>query len=721
MYIDYSINNATCANNNGFIIINSIQLEPKEISKYGANYSIEWSNNISLNQISKNNLFVKNLTPDNYSFRIFGNGNFSDWKNLTIDGQSAPQITNLKTIKQCDGTYDIQFQINGGLSPYIISVDNKIFQSDVVDIELQNIPQTATNVVTVQDANGCFCEIKFLENILIPIIQFSLLDQKAPLIYDDKLESIKFAIYHYNIDNYIIHFINKNDNEITCSIRSDESKYIYEVSNNTTYFLLDQLYPGDYDVQVLDDMGCVKHSETIRLFNRSPLSINLNIVDDSAIGTSFNCSLLPILDSLLIPINLIDNDSDVQFFVKNLKTQSNIHLYINNVKYVQTVLDHSIYINNKEYVNLLEFENHKYFYIKISNGINLEKNVSIFTDTIEIDLNGNRKIIFAGISQIQQNISLVRKYLISSSNNRTTLQKSEHINLYNEKQTISATILSNQALYNQYNIGSVSCLSLNIDDNLFKFINEHFDLSCYPTDQTIHTGSIAINVSNYTSENYFIEYFYINPKTQSLNNIYLNNKKLNANRATFLPSGTYIIKLKEKNNNKIIFINGIDYNAHYASAKQQILDSKIPFEFDYGDVLVNIFDINQPLQEYGNIPGIEQEIQLTKQNISNNFTIQSFEEINLASENCHNSLSVIIQPASTPCCITGPNNFNYIIDKQTKFTNIAPGVYNITGSVEYLDKNCLSQTTKTINIGKNSQENITIIFDSYFNKYLIGK
>lgn len=717
MHIDFSINNPTCSDNNGSIIIDAIVFNNQEFSIYSSNYTIEWSNNIPIYNIGSNNLVVKNLDAGNYAFRIYGNGRYSEWKDIILTKSEPLQILNI------DQSYDdmnlrtINIQFSGGVAPYVVSY-NKYHIS--TDINQASIPVTedSSGIITITDANNCLIKSDNIIHINFPIVNFNLIEQKAPLIYDDTLESIKFSVFYHNITDYTIKIISSDNQELII-----DSTYKYLQDHNIDYYELKSLlYPGKHTIEIYDNHNHLVYYKNIQLLNRNPLKANIDIVNDAAIGSSFICPVMPILDSILIPYDLVKNDEDIWHFISNIYTNLIIEIYINNVKYVQKIINYSHIADKKnkdsvEWLKLSDNNSEWFFCIQVSNGLNLNNNPTHLTDTITLKVQDKFYLIQQGLSNtLSQNISLIRKNLIISSSNKVSLQTCRNIALVSDT-TTNCEILNNKNLYNEYSVGSVSSIGLkDYNMSILKILNNYSNnLSCYSLDNIINTGSISVNVPNYSQDKYTITYKYVGA-TNQLENLYCNNKILNANRASFLRSGTYILDILDQDGNKIKYINNQDYDAHYQAASEQAKASNIPF--NYGQILINILNSTSDEQD---IPGIEQTIVVKPLNIIPKFSIQRTNIIEVSSENLTNSLEIIIQPANTPCIIKGPNNFHATLSTQTKFIKLPIGVYTVCGEENFLYKNYLSQNSKDIVIGPNSKEHITVLFNSYFNKCIIGK
>lgn len=730
MHIDYTIKNLTCYNyNNGNIIINTIFLTKEEIKHYGSKYSIEWSKNIDFTNISNTNKSVKNLSAGIYKFRVCGNGNYGEWQTVELSQPDELKIIAINNENIYNNEKNIKIKFTGGKLPYIITYGQHLLKTEESEILLK-INFSTEDYIKITDSNNCQVQSSEKIKTLLPKINFYFNDQKPPLIYDDVLQSVKFNIYHDDISFYTVKL---ESSDHTIEIDSDKTDLITKRETNFDYYELKSLlYPGNYLLNILDNNDHILYSTELTLFNSIKPQVNISIIDDTNINNIFSSAILPILDTILIPYNLVNNDNDIWNFVCRLAKHPSLDLYINNIKYSQKVLLYSYIpdLKNKDSIHWLKLSDDTedwFFYIQISNGINLEKITNCLTDTITLSIKDKQNIILPGFfpDTLSQNISLIRKNLIISSANKISLEQANTLVIENEsKESIIAQIASNIQIVNKYVLGSSSLIKLeNYNKKILQFINDYTkSLVCYSLEHISHNGSISIGLPYYSSEIYTINYEYLDLKTKTLKYIYQNNKILNFNKASSLPSGIYIITINDIYNNKIKEINDKPYDDHYEAALSQLKELNIePSIFDYGKILININDSSDISSYMSNIPGIE-TIKVKQQNIINpKITISNIlEEIKVSDNNLDNSLNIIMQPAHTPCIINGPNNFVQSFDDKTQFIQLPVGVYTISGDESFLNKTYLTQNTKKIHIGPHSKETLVIMFDSYKNKCIIG-
>lgn len=273
----------------------------------------------------------------------------------------------------------------------------------------------------------------------------------------------------------------------------------------------------------------------------------------------------------------------------------------------------------------------------------------------------------------------------------------------------------------------------------FNNFSNYNSIYIYNLDSIIYNGSInifingndTIRIDNTLVENtYSIEYYYFNKLSDKLQVFVQNNNAIKDTTSIQNIEGGYvIIRIKDINNNipKILNFNGltVNYDNHFTQAKQiiQLINNSIVESFQYGDIIVYMpYRDEETIDTPSVIPSAAPLVvdleavtfNPSPQNTENTITIKQTQDLSNTS-----SLIVRIFPKNAKCVLYGPYNYILNFDQDINLVNILPGTYTILGDYAYLNSNQLYQNENKILIEKNTNQNISIIFQSYFNDIFI--
>lgn len=779
MDIEYnSINNLCFSDSNGIIDITVINLTEPESLLFGS-YTIEWFGDLTNTILSNNKRTLSNLKNGTYSFRLVNLENPNITSNLTTINITSPNQLFIKNIYSsqfsCGNNGFIQIFISGGQSPYTYTLNGVSNTISANNYKFENLNPGIYNL-NIIDANGCSVSSSGIE-LLESIINLNIDQIISPKQLND-VGGMSFSIT--GSGPFGMTFESRNSQDII-NIDKFDTTYLKSISNSTYNYIVNNLYPGDYNLTITDKNNCVNNFE-IDIPNIDPIVVNINVSTDTTQNIFTINNTIPIFDTLLIPYKFIVNNTKEWQAIKEYNLKNYLSISINGQIYqfliARTMLNKYCLDDNKiEVLRLGNTDKDWFFYLQLAPSINLNDNPEFMNSKIELKTSDSTIPITLGLNDHQQldnnNLSLIRgsfivsglvdsqfkngeKCYISTSDQISDINQYDfmvkdiniatHRNLYsvglvtiinfleNFKTLISTVslhqnfcdlnILDYQYLLNIKNL-LITLNNFNNNNNIFIYnINEQGN------------GSIISSIRNQNEFYFFnetvqneiyINYSYFKEDSEKLSSLFLNNKLVeNILSVSNIRTGFYIIKIKDKFNNKpSIIINNnktIEYNIHYTEAKQfiQIYNSKITSLFEDGDILVYVPKTNNDsiLDKFSNIPTI------AKTNINNNsiaFIPQRQNKIIAQTNDPNNksTLNIKISPNLTKCIINGPNNYLLEIDTDTKLINMIPGVYIIVGNEEDLLAKNLEQNYNRILVDKNSDTNVIIKFESYKDKILI--
>lgn len=782
MQIDYQITHNKCfSDNKGIIEITSINFT-KEETDYFSNYTIEWSGDLSSSKLSNDHRILTYLKNGIYSFKLINNKNPSIISEVYIlEITSPPEFTivNIHASEvSCGNNGSIQIEISGGLAPYSYSIGGAATVSSDTKVKFENL-LPGTYPIIVSDHNGCSIIEKYI-HILDSSPLFTLDQFISPIKFND-YGGISFEVNGYG--PFLLEFYSNTNKENNLNIDYLDNNYQNKIDSNCYHYVVTKLYPDDYKLKIIDKYGCSTSIE-FTIPNIQPIYVNPNILADTNNFSPLNNITLPIFDTLLIPYKYIVNNTKEWEHIKKYNLKDHIFLIINDTKHKflvsNTFLNKQEIDNGKiEIVKLGNTEKDWFYCFHIAPGINLIDNQKLIDSKIYIEIGPNYKVpITLGLNRDKldsNNISLIKgsfivsgainyqfkncnkcyivfhrevtntdEYVFSISHTNMIVQRNSYlaglvttINFLNNFDFLVSSVNTNQNFCEltaeQYDyISHIKQLLLTI--NNINYINNTYIY----TKNSIDTGYLSLNIKgqnefyfldNTIQNEYSIQYYYFNDKSEKLSDIVINNKlAINTLTLKNLKHGFYTIRIKDKFNNYPEYISLgnhiLSYLDHYTTVKQYMesYNKNILPLLENGDIIVYIPNtrLDPILTQIKNIPSL---ITIDQHDYATNVGALFDPKILIISQTNNSSykstLNINIFPKQTKCILSGPNNYILEITEDTKLINMTSGVYIIKGDdKDILDKN-LYQKTVRILIDNNNDNNIDIIFDSYKNMAVI--
>lgn len=742
MNINFTTKHTSCADmDDGSILINTIELTPKEIRTYGR-YVIQWSDNISDSQIHSGNLFVDNLKPDTYQFRIIGNGQTSQWHSVDIKNVSAINISNLIVFNdQCNKIASISFDINGGKPPYSVRYGRKYLINQTEKVLVEDIMPSIDDKLSITDSNGCVFDYEDSINIEFSQLSYRIEDIEPPIIHDNHPQKLNITIQNgrppFRFDIYNTAEDNKS-NLIATTVFND---------NTNIYNLADLVYPGDYIIDITDGYNCVQTTEIIHIPNNIPLSAKINYKNTDPPPAPIICDTEFIFDTLLIPFNLLINNLSLRDWVQNLVTKSEIQMSIGKQKHIQKIIQHRKHYDKfadgiLDILHLGSSSTEWYFSINIARGLDPQTD-KVFSDLIHMHVGESDYSVVPELNNDTDTIKLIRANLLTNTSNVYDFKNSDKINIYDSSDYSSFLCCAYQScsyMHNAYRPGNIfainlldnkycnSLINLNrpedfiFDTNKINEINNlkqilslisdpSKDIDIAAVSCARHNGSFSVLVTGGQNDHKLIVSRY-NKAEKTLCDVNTIMESINAINATSLHSGTYIIKVKTSDNNKLKYINNQPYDNHYVSSQSYIKNilgcSLEDLNFEYGDILVNIIENNTDLYTE-NLPGIANTETQTYTYMSKNQINTLSVPIKTVSENAQypNGLKISC-PSNIQCVVIGPDNFSHIFQGNISLINMLPGVYTIKANATISQEDQHNRISHKIYIGHNNKEYISI-------------
>lgn len=771
----YSINNNTCYNNqNGYIIISSIEFSEEEQDLYDS-YTILWSGDFDDNSIiSQDGLLATNLRNGTYSFKIASltSNAQSDPYTVEITSPSELKITEVKHSEHsCGNNGYIYVEFSGGVSPYRISIGQQTIATNENNVKFEEL-QSGEFSVFLTDANNCTYQYPLTVVIKDAFLTYKIESIESPKKYNDYAElSISvtgygpFSFRFINYDTKDSIYINNFDTKYLISTNQQNSTYIYKFTN--------LLRPGDYELVIANQYGCEQKISIITLPNIGNTTVSINSNADTSNKLPIIANPQPILDTLLVPYELIKSNSEVWKLLKTKTTKDTLQFIINkngtattyNFQIVRNLLN-KYFLNNGdiEILRLGDSDKEWFFYFYIAPSINLS-DTDLTNSTLQLKINDNIFNVTIGLDVENNldsyNLSLIMGSFILPGLGYEQFQNGNSINISfeepvsNSDYTYIINNIQKQSASNLYSVDFVTILNfleqfnilnkniniskpevfdqdytynLNIK-NLLKNINKFNNIqSIYLYNPTYisSNGSLFLSISgndifgnsydNYETNSYSIDYYFISETSQYLQSIYAgSNLVKNTNNINNIPNGFYVIRVKDKYDNipQAIKYNNIEinYEQHFLAAKKiiQAYNSSVLSYFNYGDILVNI----DPEIAIDNIPGSYVDISetLPDKSITAKFYFiqQPIDDSNIA------SLYIELLNSNITCYLYGPKNYSKKFTNSSRFTNLIPGIYTIIGDEQELKQNSLYQNEIRVILEKGYEKEVFLSFVSYNN------
>jgi len=546
---------------------------------------------------------------------------------------------------------------------------------------------------------------------------------------------------------------------ITNRIRSDDPSTYY-------YDIVDKIYPGRYVIEFTNSDGCNFVTEPQNMFNIVPISVDITSSNDYPLDLGSYTIVQPILDTLFIPYRMLVNNADLLNYISTLTEKSVIKLQVGENIYERKILGGAINCDTYSIINikLLGIKNTDWFYcLPFYQGFDLtDTEIDILNEKIYIILpNGTKIKIVTSLNNNINTIKMLKGSILTTDENTGQYVDGKKISLYfydtniNDfvQQNSSVNIVSSSTLINKYIAGSIfrinfldSChisknlrtdeienITFGCDDqqdyilayrNFLITLNDIGNASLMYSkviNNQIHSGNISQNInSEYSPLN--ITYRFYNTTNKTTSAILLNNNHIDNNSLSGLMAGTYIIRIRDEYNNRPKYINNIEYDILYSSFIDYIINelntTAANIDFQYGDILVNIFDLNIVSNPPTSIPGTENP-NVTPPEIPKDRVITTSTYNVSPNPLFTNRITIQTYPGKLKYRVTGPFGFNHIFNDKVILLQLPPGVYTIEGDAESLYSNYLYQQRKNINVNKDTDILINIEFISYKDRTLI--
>lgn len=723
--------------------------------------------------------------------------------NIPITGLSytigaASDITLLQVVKDqnvCSETGYLNVVWSGGKPPYSVFYGTSTVAVPSGSGHSAKIPVTVntTAPARVIDDAGCVVESA---DISFSFIQptFNFTSEEDPLIYNGALQEFKFNFSYgtgpFNVRLYNTLSGEKTDLELQFerydtsilervaqvgSSGFDESgNTIVTIEENTpyTYYydLKNQIFPGNYIIEFDNVDGCTyTHDSLLPASNINPLSIEVNVSNDTPFENNFYTIVQPILDTLFIPYRMLVDNTDMVSYLANLTDTSDIKLQIGDTVYERKVLYGSINCDD-EYaifnIKFLGIDNTDWYYtLYFYQGFDLNSTtIDILNEPIFLILPNGEKIKI--VTELNNNINTIKLLkgsilttdLITGQYKDGTQITLAHYNLEDgtfDNVDTRVKIASTSTLLDKYIAGSIFRInwldSCEITDDLRTDTIENIILKCNATQTNLltyrkfllelnnfnhiatmyslglgndlHLGNITVQSAS-TYEPVTFSWRYYNSETKKIGDIYYNNKKVTENNIQGLRSGSYICRAVDPYGNKPYEINNRSYEQLWSGFVDYIINTlkttPEAIDFQYGDMLINVFNNRITTGAPSNIPGTENP---TTPGDNNNTTepSQITNRTIIATPNTTytNRLVVQTQPGKISYKITGPQGFNRTFNDKVTLLQMSPGVYNIEGDETDLYNNYLYQQRKSIAINRTSNILTYLEFPSYQNSLLV--
>lgn len=660
---------------------------------------------------NENFLKIDGLSPGSYNIIVSDNNNCSTTGSSFEIFDATFLYSNESSIPPTilDGFGTLKFDITG-LGPFNLSFknldeDNKSlfinsletehisnfdFITNRYSYEIKNLLSPSTYSLTIQNNYGCVLTIDEVDILNISPLTVSLKIKEnirtqlyAPVrtlpIYDTIFIPYKFISNNSELWQYIKTL--KIQDNIIIKINEEISEFL--ITRN----MLDKCQVTNDEVEIL------------KLGNNS---------DDwffyFHIAPGLNPDIEP--DLLNSTISIVDQKNN-RFFdlVLGLSELGNIETEKTSIIRGSFILEdniHNQFVNSQyKQIGSSRMDN---VYVSVGDNTGNEENYQF--ETIN-----TKKTIFKNL------------YLL---NYVTTLNFLEKFNVLNQYVTTKQTICDSSADDYQYMINIRNLLrTMNNTQNLL-------EIYVYNLDSVDNNGSIDIVIdgndtlqlsdSTYVDNEYYINYYSIDQKSEDPQSLILNNKQLSGFRVDNIKNGYFIIRIIDiyKNKPKNILYNNtnIIYDNHFIASKKILQNfNKLIFDkFLYGDILVYVGarGENQPIIDE-NIP---RPFFIQPPTIS---TIELYQTIKQTEDVTNTSKLLVNIERNIKHWIYGPRNYIMNFAKNTLFINLLPGVYIIQGDEKDLVNNYLYQNEYRILVNENSENNIDIIFNSYQNQLFIQK
>ena len=567
-------------------------------------------------------------------------------------------------------------------------------------------------------------------------------------------------------DTSIINAVDRLSNIIT-DIDGNQSVRLNNPNPEIYYYdFQNKLYPGQYIFEFINADNCSLLTDQQILQNISPMIAQITATNDNPVDNGFYTLAQPILDTLFIPYKMLVDNNNLLSYLSNISEKSDIHLQIGDTIYDRKVLNGSINCDNYSILNIkfLGLNNVDWFYtMPIYQGFDLtDTTLNILDQDIYLILPDQSRIkVVTELNNNVNTIKLLKGSILTTDLNTAQYKDTIPIELFNYdfdtgsfvSMNVSSSVAYAETLYNKYIPGNMFRIDFlnnrNISQDLRSDSIQDVSFDCNNSQVQIlknrtfllslntfglasniysksisfaHSASITTILEGAYGE-YNIIYYYYDKVAKCLSELSYNNDALRDFNAEGLISGVYIVKLRDIYGNKLQIVNNTNYDYFYISALDFILNeldtTPENLNFEYGDILLNLVNLLINPNPGQTIPGIENEQPISLPDpvtpiiiTTNTYEISPNKEYN-------NSIIIQTSPGKIPYTITGPYGYHKKFYDRSVLIQLPPGVYTIAADYDSLQDNYLYQQIKKLNITKNTNILVNMIFDTYRDRVII--
>ena len=187
---------------------------------------------------------------------------------------------------------------------------------------------------------------------------------------------------------------------LSSSQELERKRYFYDIGS--------KLYPGSYVFEFINTIGCSLLTSLQTASNSLPLSVNLQINNDSATDIAFDVEINQSLNALFIPYNMIKRDSDLLSFLSNITHNTDVKIQVGDKIYSRRPLEATLRCDNISQLNItfLGMKPTEWFYVfPIFKGFSIDDtSIDIINENIYLVLpNKKIKIITKFNNNIRRN------------------------------------------------------------------------------------------------------------------------------------------------------------------------------------------------------------------------------------------------------------------------------------------------------------------------------
>lgn len=646
MDIKYNIKRPSCYNStNGKISL--------EIIDNTGKLNINWLNPPDGSWLSSDAKILNNIGVGDYVVEIEDNINFGKKKKkLTINIPQQDELVfdfikpNQPICEKDLGSIDVFW--SGGLGPYKIYCNNKVYTSNTNSYSINNLSSGQYTII-IEDSLECSITYKepifiksksiILDITYIPIKKYNAPSENIDLNIEGAEEPIK--IMWFKID--------------------DTKNIIYQNVKN----LQNKLYSGQYLVSIIDNNNCHKEI-TFNISEPKPLVtkyiIRADYSYDSYLGFT---EIEKIYNTIIFPTHLTE--------ILDIKLSDKIIVTNKSTKKDST----QIVISEPRKITL---NSREYYAINIATGVPLSKKNNV---QYLLSINNNTFEATSGLSHRdkQDNIRIISSAFIMNNNLNYKFRERDTLQVLINNDPFICNTNSLEIVHNFYTAQSFTTI-LNIDNNdelLYKLNRcsslDKISIMSLKEKIILKKGSIFLDISggvqfpsgvNINGYKYKVLLYNYN---KHLINTFFTNDHLNI---VDLDRGTYYIDIRDIGNNTINYANQEIINT-------DTLELFVPGSIEEEQKLMNPILIEKFNQKLSKTPSGIPKFYVNKSNLPS--LLLSFKD-------------------TKKITISGPNNFTKELNiKYYLLNNLTPGTYNITDG----------NNTKTISLFSNNHKVINNI------------